>query len=182
MGSSGVPQTSPTDSAKAEALAQLAGSEFNLGSAPLQAYAEAINSLQFNPTFQRIANADAANSALANAQAAKQVNAQVNPYAAAGQDMMSRKANERLASVMGGTLTPGLTPSNTTGAFQYPSAGQLPDFNNIMNQSKAITTAMPTVDFSNNKVNLGYPQGGGIGSPQVPFVPPSYFQSMNQGA
>lgn len=181
MGGSSVPQTSPADSARAEALAQLAGSEFNLGTAPLQAYAEAINALQFNPTFQRISNADAANSALANAQASKQVNAQVNPYAAAGQDMMSRQANQRLASVMGGTLTPGLTPSNTTQAFQYPSSSSLPNFQDIMGQAKSISSAFPKINIGNNDVSLTYPSTKYNPMPPL-FNPVSYYNIGGTGA
>ena len=183
MGGSTPQMPSPQDSMRAEAMAQLAGSEFNLGSAPLQAYAQAINSLQFDPTFQQISSADSANSALANAQAAKQVNSQVNPYGSAGQDVMSKAANMRLASMMGQPLYPGLTPTNTTKPFDYPSSSGLPNFQDIQNQSKAITTAMPGVNFGNNTVDLQYPQSSQKAPPlPTPINPLSYYQGMQSGS
>jgi hypothetical protein len=167
---------------RAEALAQLAGSEFNLGSAPLQAYAQAINSLQFDPTFQKINSADSANSALANAQASKQINAQVNPYGSAGQDMMAKASNMRLANMEGQSLYPGLTPTNTSQPFNYPSSAGLPNFQDIQNQSKAITAAMPGINMSNNSVDLQYPQSLQTAPIPSPFTPQSYFQSSGAGA
>lgn len=182
MGGSTPQMPSPSDSMRAEALAQLAGSEFNLGSAPLQAYAQAINSLQFDPTFQKINSADSANSALANAQASKQINAQVNPYGSAGQDMMAKASNMRLANMEGQSLYPGLTPTNTSQPFNYPSSAGLPNFQDIQNQSKAITAAMPGINMSNNSVDLQYPQSLQTAPIPSPFTPQSYFQSSGAGA
>ena len=177
MASGSTPQMpSPSDSARAEALSQLAGSEFNLGTQPLQAYAQAINQLQLDPTFQRINSADQANSALANAQAAKQVNASVNPYSSAGQDMMSKQTYSRLANIMGGQMAPGTTPTPTGGAFQYPSSSSLPSYQQILQQSKALTSAFPKINIGKSDVSLSYPNQNS-GGPQMtqPFTPQSYF-------
>jgi hypothetical protein len=164
-GSSKAPQTpSPQDSAKAEALSQLAGSEFNLGTAPIQAYAEALNQIQLDPTFQKIQNADQANSALGTAQATSAVNADVNPYGSAGQNAFNRSASQRLGNVSGQPYTPGLTPTNDSQAFQYPSAGNLPNFNSIVGQAKALTSAFPQVNIGKNTVGLSYPNN----TPQIP--------------
>jgi hypothetical protein len=183
MGGSTPQMPSPQDSMRAEAMAQLAGSEFNLGSAPLQAYAQAINSLQFDPTFQRISSADSSNSALANAQASKQISSQVNPYGSAGQDTVAKATNMRLANMEGQPLYPGLTPGNTSQPFNYPSSSSLPNFQDIQNQSKAITTAMPGVTFGNNTVDLQYPQSSQSAPPlPSPINPLSYYQGMPSGS
>jgi hypothetical protein len=137
----------PQDSAQAQAMAQAAGTKFNIATSPVQAYAEALNQIQFNPIFQRVQSAANANSALANAQANQETMAQTNPYGFGGQQAFGKYEGSRLANIMGGQIYPGLTPTNTSGAFKYPTQSQLPDLREIQAQAATLGSAIPTLQF-----------------------------------
>src|SRR5258708_11465290 len=119
MGSSGSSASPPTpqQSAQAQAMAQAAGTKFNIATSPIEAYAEAMNQLQFNPIFQKVQGATSANSALQNAQANQETMAQTNPYGTAGGMNFSRSAGDRLSKIFGQAYAPGLTPEDTSQAF-----------------------------------------------------------------
>lgn len=157
-GGSSAPATpTPEDAAKAQAMSELAGAEFNLGTAPMQAYAEALDKLQFDPIFQKIQNANQANAALATARAQHGVNQEVNPWGESANTALTAGTSARLQSVFGRTPMPGLSPSNTSGYLNYPSSNQLPDLGQAAAESKAIASTMPNINFGRNTVSLSYP-------------------------
>lgn len=147
----------PEQGAQAQAMAQQAGTMFNIATAPQQAYAEALDQIQLNPTFQRVQSATQNNSALQNAKGNQAISAITNPYGSAGSNAFNRAASNRLSSVMGQASTPGLTASNTQGAFAYPTTDQLPDLKTLTAQAKQIGQALPSISFWNDTPYLMYP-------------------------
>lgn len=137
----------PQQSAQAQAISQAAGTKFNIAASPVEAYAEAMNQLQFNPIFQRVQSAANANSGMQNALANMATNTATNPYGTAGQNAFNRTASERLAGIMGQGYYPGLTQTNTAGAFDYPSNSMLPDLGQIQLQAAQLGKAVPTLQF-----------------------------------
>lgn len=137
----------PQDSAQAQAMAQAAGTKFNIATSPIQAYAEAMNQLQFNPIFQKVQGATSANSALQNAQANQETMAQTNPYGTAGGMNFSRAAGNRISDIFGQAYAPGLTPSDTSQAFVYPDQSKLPNLADLQRQSQMLGKAIPNISF-----------------------------------
>src|SRR6266446_3392223 len=132
------PTPSPEESAKAQAMSQLAGTMFDIGTKPTQAYAEALDQLQFNPIFSRISNADQANSALRSAQMNQAVSATANPYGTSALSGLNRTSANRLASVTGAPMAPGLTTMNTKGVYDYPKMSDLPGLDTVAGEAKSI--------------------------------------------
>lgn len=160
MGSSGGGQTAPNpeDAARAQALAQQAGTMFNIATSPQQAYAEALNQIQFNPVFQRSQSATQNNSAMQNAAGNQAIMRESNPHGFSGTQSFGKYAGDRLADVTGGGMPQGLTPMNTAGAFDYPTMQNLPDFKQITAQAKQIGQALPNITFWKDNPYLTYPQ------------------------
>src|SRR5258708_36841939 len=73
------PGPTPQQGAQAQAMAQAAGTKFNIATSPVGAYAEALNQIQFNPIFQKVQSATNANSAMQNALANQETMARTNP-------------------------------------------------------------------------------------------------------
>ncbi len=137
----------PQQGAQAQAMAQAAGTKFNIATSPVGAYAEALNQIQFNPIFQKVQSATNANSAMQNALANQETMARTNPYGTAGGLNFAKTAGDRLSQVMGQAYVPGLTPADTSQAFLYPNRSELPNLDAIQAQSKMIGNAVPNISF-----------------------------------
>jgi hypothetical protein len=150
----------PQQGAQAQAMAQAAGTKFNIATSPVGAYAEALNQIQFNPIFQRVQSATSANSAMQNALANQETMAKTNPYGTAGGLNFAKTAGDRMSQMMGQAYVPGLTPADTSQAFVYPTRDQLPSLSSIQRDSQMIGNAVPNIAFwggdNNTNSNLMY--------------------------
>src|SRR5258706_2264152 len=137
----------PQQGAQAQAMAQAAGTKFNIATSPISAYAEALNQLQFNPIFQKVQSATSANSGMSNALANQETMARTNPYGTAGGLNFAKTAGDRMSQMMGQAYVPGLTPADTSQAFVYPTRNQLPNLSAIQRDSQMIGNAVPNISF-----------------------------------
>lgn len=184
--------TTPQESAQAAALTNLAGNEFDVGSAPIKAYSEAMNQLQYNPVFSKITNATAANTALAQSKAKANVASQTNPYSSAAVNALGRATADKVGRIAGG-YTPGLTQTNTAGIYDYPTQNSLPDLGTVQQQAAGISSSLPQVNVGQDSVNLTYPTSaqytnanipttynGPTGGSQMPSIPGYQFNPSTQ--
>jgi hypothetical protein len=170
MGGGSAPApTTPQESAQAAALTNLAGNEFDVGSAPIKAYSEALNQLQYNPVFNKIQNATAANTSLSQAKTKANVASQTNPYSSAAINSLGRATADKVGRIAGG-YTPGLTQTNTAGIYDYPTQNSLPDLGTVQQQAAGISASLPQVNVGQNSVGLTYPTSAQYTNANIPTV------------
>jgi hypothetical protein len=97
------------------------------------------------------------NSALQNAKGNQATMAQTNPWGSMGANAFNHAAANRLTAVMGQSATPGLTPSDTHGAYAYPTMDQMPNLKDISAQAQQIGQALPNITFWQDNPYLTYP-------------------------
>lgn len=161
--------TTPQESAQAAALTNLAGNEFDVGSAPIKAYADALTQMQYNPTLNAIQNAGTANKALSSAKTSANVASQTDPYSSAAINSLSRSTADKVGRIAGG-YTPGLTQTNTAGVYDYPTQNALPDLATVQQQAAGISSSLPQVNVGQNSVNLTYPTSAQYTNANIPTV------------
>ena len=171
---------SPEDSAKANALSNVAGMELDIGTKPIQAYAEALNQLQYNPIFTRIQGANQARSALQSAAAQRDVMAKTNPYGFALQNAQRQATGDRAMRMLG--VNPQDAMKYQSGnIYNYPTQSQLPDLNQVQQQGKQISGMIPTVNMNGNSVWMTYPGQNGNPNAPMPSIPGyQYNPATNQ--
>lgn len=183
MGAPKAPEPpSPEDSARANAMSNVAGMELDIGTKPIQAYAEALNQLQYNPLFTQIQGANQARSALQSAAAQRDVMARTNPYGFALQNAQRQAMGERAMRMLG--VNPATAMQYQSGnIYNYPTQSQLPNLQDVQQQGRMISGMIPSVNMNKNSVWLNYPNGGGSmpGSTMMPTIPGyTYNPATNQ--
>lgn len=138
---------SPTQSAQAEASAQLAGQMFQAENAPVLGYENALTSGLLQPYANSVVNATSANSAMDQAQASQAIQAETNPQAYEEQQMRLQGTNARLGALYG--VNPSSYGYSAPAAFQYPSLNQLPSLGSVGLASRQIASNLGSVSIGN---------------------------------
>ena len=144
MGGSKTPDPiTPGESAQAATGAAAAGEMMSVANQPIDQYGNLVNTMALGPAAMQTQQALAGRAAKMGAQQQMDIQSSVDPQAYAQRQMRMNSANARLGKLYGvdPTAFKYATPS---GAYSMPSAGQLPDLNELQNNASAIASRLST--------------------------------------
>lgn len=144
MGSSKTPDPiTPGESAQAAVGTAAAGEMMSVANQPIDQYGNLVNTMAMGPAAMQTQQALSGRAAKQAAQQQQDISSSVDPQAFAQRQMRMNAANARLGKLYGvdPTAFKYATPSNT---YSMPSAGQLPDLNELQNNAAAIASRLST--------------------------------------